>query len=58
MRTPTRPERRAAVVAEAAAVAAAQVWLGRRLARATRHATDVEDLELHVPAQRRPERPT
>jgi hypothetical protein len=32
----------------AAAAVALQVWLARRLARATEHATDVEDTEMHV----------
>ncbi len=48
----TTPAVRGTVLAEAAAAVALQLWLARRLARATEHATVVEDVELHVPRQR------
>lgn len=48
--TPTTEQVGAAAsgVALAAAAVALQVWLARRLARATEHATEVEDGEMHV----------
>jgi hypothetical protein len=48
----TDTARRTTLTAEATAALALQVWLARRLARATEHASARENADLLVPAQR------